>query len=562
MLQSISEVKIKSIGDLEGLNWSEKKWVEQVDAFVEYTAIPNQTFWYFYKANKATLKQQGISVSKYRTGEWEIVRYTSKYATTEEEETEEPVIIPSDMDLTPLYDYQQIHAVKLMESMKKHGVAVDNSDTGTGKTYSALVVCRELGLNPIVICPKAVIPAWERSAKTIGVEVLTIVNYELIRVGKMREYYTRKDGRLGKKKVPCPWITVEKNEHRQKYDHKWLITWDLPENAVIIFDEAHRCKNPKPINTQLMTEAANADVKILMLSATIGESPLKMFGVARALDFYRKPWEFYSWIQEYECSKDRFGWQFIGGSTTMKKLRKVMKPYMSGMNVAELIEQGKFPESVIFAEAYDMNSDADQIQKIWDACGAEIDELERKQGRLPPQAVLAIMQKARQKAELYKVPTMVEMANDLLEEGHSVAIFVNYTATLKKFCEMLKTDCVIYGGTANGRNAGAENEQNRLDFQANKERVIVCNVAAAKEGIDLHDVHHKFPRVSLITPDWNAQNLKQVLGRVQRFGGTNSQQRIIFAANTIEEQVCEKVRAKLNNIEALNKGDLAIYDIF
>ena len=104
------------------------------------------------------------------------------------------------------------------------------------------------------------------------------------------------------------------------------------------------------------------------------------------------------------------------------------------------------------------------------------------------------------------------------------------------------------------------NEANRLLFENNGSRVIVCNVAASREGIDLHDKFNKFSRVSLISPDDSAQNIKQVLGRVDRSGGTASLQRIIFAANTIEEMVLENARVKIMNINSLNGVDDSIWE--
>lgn len=557
----ISQYVKMTLADLEKAKFSEKEWVSRLQKYIQYAPLPtpNSSFWSFYKEQGDLIKAEGYGVSKYRTGEWELVRYSDNDETKVTEE--EVVVIPDTIDLYPLYDYQQPHAIKIMNSLQKYNVAIDNSDTGTGKTFTALVVCRELNLRPLVICPKAVIPAWERSASKLGVEVLTIGNYEIIKTGQMRKTKVLTNGKKVKTVVDCPWLNVVKNENRKRFDSKYIMTWELPEDAVVIFDEAHRTKNKGTQNTQLMTTAAEANARILMLSATIGESPLKMFGVAKALRFYSHPAEFYQWARNYNCEKGRFGWEFYGGKQTMERLRTTMKPFMDGMNVDELIESGKFPTNKLIVEAYDMNSDAEHIQRIYDECQEELAELEAKEGRLPPQAVLAIMQKARQKTELYKVPTMVDMTKDFIEEGHSVAIFVNYTATLKKFVEVLTRELQISNiPTIYGENTSQINEQNRLIFQANEIPVIVCNVAAAKEGIDLHDEMKERKRVSLIVPDWNAQNVKQVLGRIHRAGGSHSLQYIIFCADTVEEKVLKKVKAKIENIESLNKGDLALFE--
>ena len=551
-----------TISDLENLNFSEKEWVSRLDKFVQYAELPNG-FWDLYNSNKSAVKGRGFGVSKYRTGNWELVWYTS-----EEVEKEVKTVIKkysktsNNYNLDPLYDYQRDHAVEIINSLSEHDRAVDNSDTGTGKTYVAVVVCRELGLKPIVICPKPVIPAWNKTLKNLGVEALTVVNYELIKTGKMRSGKKHKT-------TNCPYLEVVKNEKRvSKYDEKYFMTWNLPKNAILIFDEAHRTKNKNTLNTQLMTSASEYNARILMLSATIGESPMKMFGVAKALRFYNHPSEFYSWIQQYDCYKGRYSWEYHGNMNTMTRLRESMKPFMDGMNVDELIKNGQFPQNKVFVEAYDMNSNADHIQKIYDECAKELAELQSKEDKIPYSNVLALMQKARQKTELYKVPTLVERAKDLIVDGFSVTIFVNYTATLNKLVEVLgkelkekRTSPTVFIPTIYGGNNSKTNEANRVIFQENKSSVIVCNIQASREGIDLHDENHERKRVSLIIPDWNAQNLKQVLGRIHRAGGTNSLQYVVFCANTVEERVLEKVQYKMNNIEALNKGDLAIFEM-
>jgi superfamily II DNA or RNA helicase len=61
----------------------------------------------------------------------------------------------------------------------------------------------------------------------------------------------------------------------------------------------------------------------------------------------------------------------------------------------------------------------------------------------------------------------------------------------------------------------------------------------------------------LICPTYSAIDLKQALGRIHRAGAkSKAVQRIIFAADSIEETVMRRVKAKLKNIETLNDGDM------
>ncbi len=62
-------------------------------------------------------------------------------------------------------------------------ILLDTSHVGTGKTVVAAHLAKVLK-NVAVLCPKAVIPSWERELKETGIEPLFVLNYEKIRTGK------------------------------------------------------------------------------------------------------------------------------------------------------------------------------------------------------------------------------------------------------------------------------------------------------------------------------------------------------------------------------------------
>ena len=159
----------------------------------------------------------------------------------------------------------------------------------------------------------------------------------------------------------------------------------------------------------------------------------------------------------------------------------------------------------------------------------------------------------RQSIELTKVAGLAEMATDAVEEGLSVVVFLNFRASLAALRERLPGLPVIEGDTPI-----AEREDILRRFGADEIRIVAANLAAAGEGLDgLQDLRGVYPRLALISPGFNAVQLKQALGRVQRANSkSKSVQRIVFAAGTIEERACAAVRAKLGNMALLNDGDL------
>ena len=156
--------------------------------------------------------------------------------------------------------YQLAAIGRLIEILEVYEAAADLSSVGVGKTYVALFVAMALGRRPFVLCPKSTIPSWEEAARLVGVELLDATNYEKVRTGKTPDFKWTYGKRVGE--------------------------WDLPEDALLIFDEAHRCKNRKSQNAKLMIAARRGQVKSLVLSATLAESPLDMYAFGLLLNLF------------------------------------------------------------------------------------------------------------------------------------------------------------------------------------------------------------------------------------------------------------------------------------
>ena len=199
-----------------------------------------------------------------------------------------------------------------------------------------------------------------------------------------------------------------------------------------------------------------------------------------------------------------------------------------------------------------MNSSAKKIQKIYKNMNNELEKLSKIKKKDRDKNPLTVVLRARQEIELLKVPTLVELTQDHIESGNSIVLFVNFENTVQALSERLKTKCLITGKISND-----ERKKNIENFQSDRERIIICNIKAGGVGISLHDLNGNYPRVSLISPTYSAQDLLQSLGRIHRAGAKSKAiQKIIFCAGTIEEEICAKVENKINNIKLINDGDL------
>jgi hypothetical protein len=199
-----------------------------------------------------------------------------------------------------------------------------------------------------------------------------------------------------------------------------------------------------------------------------------------------------------------------------------------------------------------------KIGELYQKVEEEILELkDRSRTDVDPENPLTKRLRMRQEIELLRVPVITEMAEEFIEEGKSVVCFVNFRQTLDAIGERMKKHKPVY---ILGDQTTDQRESAIASFQANKSHLIICQIAAGGVGVSLHDLHGK-PRVSLISPTYSAVDLKQALGRIHRTGAkTPALQYILFAANSVEEEVSKSVKTKLRNIDLLNDGDLLTHN--
>jgi len=431
-----------------------------------------------------------------------------------------------------LYAYQVKAVAALIQAMKWHGAALDGSDTGTGKTFAACAAAEALGLPVCVICPKAVRLDWVRVLGLFGVTPLFVENYERMSRGNTGQ---------GK------WLT------KKKANFVWSV--NLPENTLMIWDEVHRVKSYKSLNARMLRDSHRAGFKNLMLSATAAETPLDMKTIGYVLGLHDYQ-EYHWWCLDMGCTGTFGALEFR--DATPGALDKLHRAIYEGRGYRVRIEDlppGEFPENAVIVQDFDFG-DEGKIAKIYAGMEKEMDALDEKESGDAGGSALTIELRARQRAELLKVMLLEEKTNDLLEEGKSVALFVNFNQTVDALVERFPGCSVVRGGQKDDDRA-EEIER----FQLNTARVIVINSMAGGTGVNLHDLHGGYPRVSLICPSYDGRVLKQVLGRIRRKNGLSKCLQIIcVAAGTIEEKVIKAANLKMNRLNEVNDGASPVSD--
>jgi hypothetical protein len=385
---------------------------------------------------------------------------------------------------------------------------LDTSSVGTGKTVVAAHLALDWDGPVAVICPKAVVPSWERELKEHGVEPCFVLNYEKIRNGR-----TQWMSKKGKK----------------------LMTWNLPPKCLVFIDEIHACKSPFTQNAQMLISLVQQGYRVHGMSATAAEDPTEMraLGFMLGLHNLNKDESWFSWMKRNGCVKNDWN-QWI---CVRKNTLPAIKEKMYSSNVKKLTVKD-FPDSFkhnrVFVKPIQFSSYKDII-KAYDELG------------ITPEIIDKLLEDHTVEDSEHVLVNLLDMAEELRLEGNSVVLFVNFSDTVDALCTRL--DCL----KIDGRQTASERQEAIDSFQEDKVEVLVVNIAAGGTGISLHDVNGERPRVSLISPTFSAKHYLQCLGRIHRNGAkSDAVQQIIVAADSIEEHVVKAINKKIQNMEMLH----------
>lgn len=501
--------------------WNEAKWQLRAEGF---GVTREEDHWFFVETKLAKLQFKTIG-------------YTRKIQPPKLSD----FLLP-DYDIkddTGLRPWQSVAASRIVSALRHWGAAIDGSDTGVGKTYTACAAVRDMGTKMVVVCPKAVISTWNYVIKNhfkMSDRLIAVTNYEQLKLGK-------KESKLATYVIP--------RDTRRK-----TFQWKIPKDTVIVWDESQKLKNFDTKNAKTCIAAYKQGYKQLFCSATNATNPMELRTVGTCLKLFKggpKIWN--QWLKNHGCVKGFFGLEFTQDNELREKvLKKLHKDIFLDRGVRLRRDTiPNFPECDLFAVLLDMErEDTKKINAIYDEMEIELKRLAKLQ-KLNRHNHLVVELRYRQQIELVKVPLFIDMIEEAKEEGFSVAVFLNFTDTIKALSERLGTSCIF-----DGRVGDAVRENNKEKFQNNQEQVILVNVMSGGGGLSLHDLYGGHPRLSLISPSYSPVNMRQAVGRIWRDDAkTKAIQKLICVANTVEENVYNNVSKKLNNLDLLNDGDLA-----
>jgi hypothetical protein len=430
--------------------------------------------------------------------------------------------------------------------------SLDSSVMGTGKTVVGARIAKRIIENPFleeearritnvaVICPKAVFPSWETELRECGLEPTFIQNVEKLRLGK------------------TPWV---------KKVGKKNFKWEIPTDTLVLVDEIHKLKGPWTLNAALLVALVKQGFRIHGMSGTPCENPMEMRPLGYMLRLHTNDHSrgglpnYWQWLTKLRCTKGFFGGHEMRDvGFALSQLRQTMYGVSTrGLTVADfpdsfrdnrvIVDPIEFSNNEKIVQAYDkLDMDAEEVR----------DYIER--GNVPEhlrgldeddRPMIVKILDARIECEKFKVADIAAMAKDAIKEGYNVVVFMNFTKSLHEVSGLLECEYIDGSIAADARNDIIDK------FQRDETHCLALNAATGGTGISLHDTVGERPRLSLISPSFNAKEFSQVLGRIHRNGAkSDALQKVLLSDGSIEEYVMEAISKKLHHMNLIHNSQI------
>jgi hypothetical protein len=423
--------------------------------------------------------------------------------------------------------------------------------TGLGKTLSAwLAVAAMPERDVLIVCPRGAIPHWRRTIALSGCapKDVTILNYE------------RTKSLLDPVPLSTRRSTRAKNNELARHGRL------RRAYSLVIFDEAHRLRNPYAQQTMACRTAADAARFCLYLSATAGQSPHELgylgplLGEAAGVDTATLA-GFRDLMKQLGIGRAKgrwVNWRWEPNEQDRERMARLLYTGADAIGVRRRPEDlAGWPEvqRCLAPTGLDQNE-----RRLYEATWREFRrELGLLGGSVRRPTGWAADLRFRQKGSLLRVRGTADLVEDLLGNGYQVAVSVAFLETGMLLDEQLTGRGWRVGRITGERSAG-ENEATRVAFQSGGLDVVIFTPT---ESISLHE--GELPggekARALVVHDlrYSAIQMAQTEGRCHR----NGKAAIVwyaFAENTVEEKVAQTVVARMLAMDGMAGDDTALLE--
>lgn len=364
------------------------------------------------------------------------------------------------------------HQIEARNFLLAKGRAILADQPRVGKTLPTAAAALE-NLPALIVCPAIAKSVWATAVHNLNPDTpILVVNGKASAQGLTKQ----------------PGVTII------NYD---LIQY-LPEKAnfaTLVLDECHRIKNPKAARTKAALRLMGLCKNAFALSGTpIPNRPIELWPVLHGLGIYRGGW--YDFAARYAKLWTAPWGLDVSGASNIPELKALMKPHVLRRKKEDVFTNYKEPQVSLIT--FDLPIDRRERE-------FDVEALVRN-----PDAVLAfeglaeIMREAGEK----KIKPATEFIDDLLQSGEPVVVFVHHKDVARGLMETLKAHkpVLVVGDTPR-----AARDKAIADFQAGKTKVIIGNIAAMSEGVDLSAAD----TIVFVECTWSTSALEQASSRVE-----------------------------------------------
>ena len=423
--------------------------------------------------------------------------------------------------------------------------------TGLGKTLTTWLAVSEMEEQAIlIVCPRGALSQWRTTIQNCP---KTHHNITLTTYGKTKHLLT---------------LSTKNPAKSTRAKNKFYAKNARPQNSagIVIFDEAHNLRNPDSQRTLCCTQIAKTAIFQIYLSATAGQHPFEVHYLTALIEHHvaipnSHPKPFQALMKDLRIGTPKGRWRNWKWNYSKSDLTTIAELLFTGTHPIGI---RRYPEDIrgwpsVQRELTPVTLEPGERKLYKENWRVFRKAFELEGGSIHTRNAQMAAIRFRQKASLIRVTGTAIFADDLINNGHQVAISVQYTET----CTALQAKLQELGwkvSTYTGLNHTATNEHNRLAFQTGNLDAIVFTVS---EAISLHQ--HELPGGerprSLLIHDvrYSPIDLTQIEGRCHRDG----QKSIIYyayAEDTIEETIAKTALTRIRNMSTMSGDDTAFVD--
>lgn len=398
-----------------------------------------------------------------------------------------------------LFKHQREGVNFLLE--KRRAILAD--DMGLGKTMQALIAAQAFKLPVIVICPASLKINWQREAAGVGVEISV---------------------------------------------YSWAKLPAIPDHDfVLIADEAHYAQSLKSKRTQGFIDLCHSQfcVGAYLLTGTPIKNgrPVNLFPLLKAT---RHPLaENKSEYERYYCDAHatRFTRWDTSGAAHLDELHRKLKDVMIRRMKKECLD---LPEKTRVIRPVELSDKAAKTYKEnFDKLRAEYRERMDAKGVAISQAeAIVMLNNVRHAGSWAKTDTAIELAQEVIEQGGQVVLFVAFKEPGELIAAELKAPFF------SGELATKERQAIVDDFQAGKTKAFVGTLQAGGVGITLTAAQ----TVILVDRPWTPGDAVQSEDRLHRIGQNSAVTSIWLQQGDTDIAIDDLLQSKQERIDLVLHG--------